>query len=131
VSGDAKGGVAPAGTTGAAGDPHRTSNPRAERFRAIGPYLTAAVLAIKGGSKLDHPDGHRFLIGACLASAAVIVAVTALHSKLHAYAAKVEALVYALEAVVAGTMAVVTVQEGKHGCRSRGRSRRRDSSWAP
>jgi chromate transport protein ChrA len=86
-----------------------------ERLRTVGHYLTAAVLALKGWSKLEHPEGHRALIGVCFASAAVIVIVTALHRRLHAHAAKIEALVYVLEAAVAGAMAVVTVEEGKRG----------------
>ena len=88
---------------------------RAGRLRVLGHFLTAAVLALKGAAKLDHPEGHGFVIGLCFASAAIIVGLTALHSRLHAHAAKVEALVYLLEAAVAGTMAVVTVQEGKRG----------------
>ena len=86
-----------------------------ERLRAFGHYLTAAVLALKGYAKLEHPEGHRALIGICFASAAVIVIVTALHRRLHAHAARVEALVYVLEAAVAGAMAVVMVEEGKRG----------------
>jgi hypothetical protein len=86
-----------------------------ERLRILGHYLTAAVLALKGYAKLEHPEEHRFVIGLCFASAAVVVILTALHSRLHAHAAKVEALVYVLEAAVAGTMAVVTVEEGKRG----------------
>jgi chromate transport protein ChrA len=65
--------------------------------------------------KLDHPEGHRFLIAVCFASALIVLVLTALHSKLHAHAGEVEALVYLLEAAVAGTMAVVTVEEGKRG----------------
>jgi hypothetical protein len=88
---------------------------RASRLRLIGHLLTAGVLALKGVAKLDHPEEHRFIIGLCFASSAIIVLVTALHSRLHAHAPKVEALVYLLEAAVAGTMAVVTAEEGKRG----------------
>lgn len=88
---------------------------RASRLRAIGHYLTAAVLALKGYAKLEHPEGHRAVIGLCFASAVVVAVVTALHSRLHAQAARVEALVYLLEASVAGAMAAVTIQEGKRG----------------
>jgi hypothetical protein len=105
--------VSGVGASYAEGD--RVSSARRERLRAAGHYLTAAVLALKGYAKLDHPEGHGLLIGVCFASAAIIGVVTALHSKLHAHAAKVEALVYVLEAVVAGAMSVATVNEGKRG----------------
>lgn len=102
----------PAGSGAAAEDARSL---RADRLRTVGHYLTAVVLALKGYARLEHPEEHRFIIALCFASAAVIVIVTALHSRLHAQAAKVEALVYLLEATVAGTMAVVTVEEGKRG----------------
>jgi len=92
-----------------------SSSASRERLRSFGHYLTAAVLALKGYSKLEHPEGHRALIGICFTSAAIIVVVTALHSRLHHHAAKIEALVYVLEAAVAGTMAVVMAEEGKRG----------------
>jgi hypothetical protein len=88
---------------------------RAERLRATGHYLTAAVLALKGLAKLDHPEGHGLVIGVCLASAAVIVVVTSFHRRLHEHAAKIEALVYLLEAAVAAVMCATAVAEGKRG----------------
>lgn len=93
----------------------RDGGAKGDRLRAIGHYLTAAVLVLKGVGKLDHPEGHGFIIGLCFASAAIVFVVTALHSRPHAHAAKVEGLVYLLEAAVAGTMAVVTAEEGKRG----------------
>jgi chromate transport protein ChrA len=95
--------------------PSRPASGSRERLRSFGHYLTAAVLALKGYSKLENPEGHRALIGVCFASALIIVVVTALHSRLHHHAAKIEALVYVLEAAVAGTMAVVMAEEGKRG----------------
>jgi len=115
VSGGAQDRAAEAGRTGTAGRPTHPPGSSARRLRAFGHYLTAAVLALKGVGKLDHPEGRRVLIAVCFASALIVLVLTALHSKLHAHAAKVEALVYLLEAAVAGTMAVVTVEEGKRG----------------
>jgi hypothetical protein len=115
VSGDAKGRATEAGITGTAAGPSHAASARAERLRAVGHFLTAAVLALKGVGKLDHPEGHRFLIVLCFGSALIVVVLTALHAKRHAHAAKVEALVYLLEAAVAGTMAVVAAEEGKRG----------------
>jgi len=88
---------------------------RGERLRVIGHYATAGALALKGVSKLEHPEAHGLLIAVCFASAAIVAVVTALHGRLHEHAAEVEALVYVLEAAVAGTMSVVTAQEGKRG----------------
>jgi len=101
----------PASSNGA----HDPTTVRAERLRIAGHFLTAAVLALNGVSKLDHPEGHGLIIGLCFGSAAIIVVATALHSRLHSHAAKIEALVYVLEAVVAGAMSVVTAQDGKRG----------------
>jgi len=90
-------------------------SPRAARATAIAHYATAAVLALKGVAKLDHPEGHGAVIALCFGSAAVIVLAAAFHGRLHAHVPKVEALIFVLEAAVAAAMSALTFHEGKRG----------------
>jgi hypothetical protein len=76
-------------------------------------FLTAFTLALKGFSKLEHPEGYWPIIIFFFASAAYIVAVTLLHDRLHHHERWITASIYALEAVAMTAMAAVYLSEGK------------------
>ncbi|HYO77048.1 MAG TPA: hypothetical protein VE010_11345 [Thermoanaerobaculia bacterium] len=87
--------------------------PRSAFLQKLVHFLTAFTLALKGFSKLDHPEGYWPVIILFFASAAYIVVVTLLHDRLHHHERWISASIYALEAVAMAIMAAVYLSEGK------------------
>jgi predicted membrane channel-forming protein YqfA (hemolysin III family) len=73
------------------------------------------VFALKGLSKLDHPQGYWPLILGCWLAAFAVVVVTAFHGSLQRRFTKLSLVVYIAEAAVCAALVHYTFAEGKRG----------------
>jgi hypothetical protein len=90
----------------------RARGRRAALLAKLVHFLTAFTILLKALAKLEHPQGYWPVIVLFLLASIYIVVTTLLHARLHRHAARIDASVYAIEAVVMGIVAWLSFREG-------------------
>jgi hypothetical protein len=75
-------------------------------------YMTGVGILLKAFAKLEHPEGYGPVIILFFISGAAIIAVTALHDRLHHHQRYIDAGVMAIECVVMAIVAMLAFKEG-------------------
>ncbi|HCV42777.1 MAG TPA: hypothetical protein DGH68_04795 [Bacteroidetes bacterium] len=86
-----------------------------DRLRKVWHYLAAFAIIFEGIDELDQAGRNWSFILLCWIAAAVIIAVTILHSRVKMYASFLETLIYLLEGIVCGSIGFLAIEEGKTG----------------
>ena len=86
-----------------------------DRLKKVWHYLAAFAIVFEGIDGLDQAGRNWSFILLCWVAAAIIIAVTILHSRAKIYVSFLETLIYLLEGVVCGSIGFLALEEGKTG----------------